>query len=674
MADQTFFGNYFEDLISDDEQTKKLLSDISAKKIGIVSPTVQGLLDTFSVAKRDELGIDSCTTFEFSGQLKQDLNLIYEKQISIFSQENKESSQDPTFIQSALQLTNRVESMRSNFLPKNFADKTYGGSPGETQNKFLKFESYENTLLRMIGLPDDKDIFDDGSDKSSLIFYLDPIDAKIKTTKLSVITGENTSSDLNPGINNILVERRFNVIDNERKYSFDKVATTITEEQYKTIDDIAAINTEEELKSLNSKKSEEDYDALAARINLITKGPGVGKTENVRLNYYNPKYLPAFYYLKIPAIQDSLIYGCIAEPSKVVLKPFDLGSFSKINGVSPQKSLLETIIRIRLDRITGNPGVYPTAKESAESENKIGLNSAKNKSQSQTDEITEVECFLIEKLKTILFDLGDEYKKSERKKQNIEIKKEKEIGRSEIKETEKYSDKIKNLSEKEIEKNKEYSISYLKKLETLKAREDAILFLLKDKSSSSSSLESSFSSFGIQDGTIRSSSGFSDALSGPLYATLSQRSEFYDKKITEVKRIIEMLSSGNKTVGPSKPPGGVLSTYLGVSPEDLIIYCIALLSIDQDYLIGLLTKPRRIVLVNTISDSILSSGRDPYGLKERLDLPPDNGGFPKVIDSVNALTLIVAKLYLSYIDYVAGRDESKEAFYESFLAMYYPKK
>ena len=120
---------------------------------------------------------------------------------------------------------------------------------------------------------------------SSKIFYLDPTNAKIKVTTLGVILGESSATGVISGINDILIERRRNSIGGFRRYSFDKVATTITQEGYKTLDDLAKANTDEEIKNAKLQLKSDTSGILEARISLIQNGPGTGDVKN-KMNYY----------------------------------------------------------------------------------------------------------------------------------------------------------------------------------------------------------------------------------------------------------------------------------------------------------------------------------------------------------------------------------------------------
>ena len=57
----------------------------------------------------------------------------------------------------------------------------------------------------------------------------------------------------------------------------------------------------------------------------------------------------------------------------------------------------------------------------------------------------------------------------------------------------------------------------------------------------------------------------------------------------------------------------------------------------------------------TISNSVLNSKKDPYGILARVSKSPEDGGYPSVVDSVNALALLVSKFYELYISYIVNR-------------------
>jgi hypothetical protein len=68
------------------------------------------------------------------------------------------------------------------------------------------------------------------------------------------------------------------------------------------------------------------------------------------INYH--EYILREASLLFPPVQDSSVEYCLSEPSKMVSKPFDFGRVT-VNRQSMKVSLLESVLRIRLDVVTG---------------------------------------------------------------------------------------------------------------------------------------------------------------------------------------------------------------------------------------------------------------------------------------------------------------------------------
>jgi hypothetical protein len=635
-------GNLFEGLVSAESDKEKLLSAFSDIKLQIVSPTVAGLLSGLGLESYqfiNDINIPACNV-DFESNTFGDGEENIQTSVSNNNVDNKESesSKEPEFITSLASFTSKVKEIRSSFLPY----ELYNGAtvPSSDFNNISEMESFENAFMRMLGVPDDRDVGGstgvNGSeifDSSKKIVYASPKKTEDRIVKnvatLGEITGDSpTTTDR---FADILAERQRLPSSTSgwgRYFDFGNV-------------------------SITTLQNEAHAESTAAKI-LEASGDTTHLTaEDIALNYYEPNHLFRFYYLKCTPIQSSKIYGCVSEPSKVVSKPFDPSSFSKINGVKPKTSLLETIIRLRLDQITGSPGVYSTTSNQSDTtgENPTTISGAKNVDK---DNITQVECFLIQKLRKVLIELAYKYVDDAKSITTHEA--------TENKEKEKVT-KNKKPNQDTITRYK----SELTNLEMLKAREDAILFLLKDTSSSSNSgnYESAYSSLDLQEGIIRTSSGFNDALSGPLYSILSQRSEYLNKKIRELSELIDksntiptsLVDSSGLTLNPEKQDRNTYS-YLGVCSEDFIVYTMALLSLEQDYLIGLLPQKNRVNMAKIISSSILTSNKDPYGIIDRVSKSPADGGFPSVADSVNALAVLVCDFYWKYISIIKNRKKS----------------
>jgi hypothetical protein len=649
-ANDGISGTLFEGLLIGDEQAKLLATEFSNKNLKIISPTVAGFLSGLK-QESDFAGFNLAgCSIDYLSEFNKNPTNETEETSNISEALIKE------FAESAVTFVNKVSDMRAPYIPVDLRNSAFlFGTDGRPQTKM---ESHENAFMRMLGLPSDADLKtsqNSGSlDPSLKLIYFSP--EKTSNNKivrelatLEQILGQDNSG---PESSHILAERR-KVIDqnNSEKRIYDFTQVSDNDIEYFGLAQMVA-------------------EAKGTATENATDSSNITEIERI-IAYHNPNDLYKVYYLKSIPIQDSSVYGCITDTTKIIAKPFDLISYQKFNGNKPKTSLLETIIRIRLDRITGNPGIYAYDPDSQISGITV------NPDNVDKDKITEVECFLIQKLKRILYLLAEKYIADINKKGEIYLKELKETGKISSSATQ-----PKNPSDKGSDKPTGTTdqdptiVPYppeLEQLEILKAKEDAILFLLKDTSSSYSAggANSQYSSLDIQEGIIRSSSGFGDILSGPLYSMLSHRSEQLDKLIKQKRQELDSAKAknsgdGGQTTarsignnGLSLNPNQKTYTYYGICSEDFIVYTLAFLIIDQDYLIGLLPYENRKNLANTISNSILNTGgknKDPYGVVERILKTPEQGGFPSVKDSVNALSILVSSLYEEYILYIKNQN------------------
>lgn len=646
-------GSLFEGLLIGAEDSKNLATKFADANLKIVSPTVSGFLK----------GITQ--KVDFSKSNLEGCNIDYLLEFQTGSSNEKDESSDAgdalakEFAESAATFVSKVSEIRAPYIPPDLAQSTsLFGIDGRSQ---IRIESFENAFMRMLGLPSDSDLRTsqdpNTSDNPIELIYFSPQETasngKVvrKTATLDQILGNDNTG---PIFSHILAERRI-VIDNQnsgkRIYNFVEI-TDNDVEYYGVKDAIKKV-----LKEAEGTPSEQPGDS------------GQLPQEEAVIGYHNPDQLFRFFYLKSVPVQDSSIYNCITDSSKIVAKPFDTISYQKINGIKPKTSLLETIIRLRLDRVTGNPGIY-----AYDADIDVGIMATPDNV--DKDKLTEIECFLIQKLKRILYLLSEKYISEIKKKGEAYLKELSETGSVTL-ESQSSAAKKPTSPEGKAQSADEEKVktimSELENLEILKAKEDAVLFLLKDTSSSYSAggSNSQYSSLDIQEGIIRTASGFSDILSGPLYSILSHRSEQLNRLIKEKRQQIDSemakndASGGNTESGQPgddglvKNPGKKTYTYYGIRTEDFIVYILAFLLINQDYLIGLLPYENRRNLANTISNSIMSTGnknKDPYGIVERINKSPEDGGFPSVKDSVNALSILVSSLYEEYISYIKNEN------------------
>lgn len=184
-------------------------------------------------------------------------------------------------------------------------------------------ESYENTFFRMLGMPDSEEI-------------------SIGTNEIIIIDAAGTQSKVSYDIveADILNERQ--LPRSARKILIDNAifaieGTQCTDEIFNE-PEIPPEEVESTGFSIISTQAEDD------EIQSDFPSPKMNRLESEIFSYS---------YLLIPPVQDTRISGCVNEPKKIVAPNFSTPKSRIINGEALRTSLLESIIRIRLDRLSG---------------------------------------------------------------------------------------------------------------------------------------------------------------------------------------------------------------------------------------------------------------------------------------------------------------------------------
>lgn len=270
------------------------------------------------------------------------------------------------FLKSLLDIPSHVASNRSTYLPFEILNKlkleVSSSSPEVSINFSLK-ESYENTFMRMLGLPSyNEERFTDGV---TSYYVVDPETGTLISAAVGeILSLENTNSD---GIKDIFSERQRSI--QSRRYD---------------------ISSSDFFGNSSSTTGSQNTETGTNTSSITQSTPDPLKKED----------LFKFFYLKCFPVQDGSIASCINEPEKIILQPFSSLGVDSINGITPQKSLLETIIRIRLDKQSGSPEVITVGKSGA----KI--------TRTGTESYSDLEYFMIRKLYTVLQSLALQYFKN----------------------------------------------------------------------------------------------------------------------------------------------------------------------------------------------------------------------------------------------------------------------
>jgi hypothetical protein len=278
------------------------------------------------------------------------------------------------------------------------------------------------------------------------------------------------------------------------------------------------------------------------------------------------KNILRFSSLLFPLVKDDRISKCINNSDKIVSDPFLPITKRQINGNFIKSSLLESIIRIRTDVISG------TRSYSGENPYKIGEDNVQISDSISGELMGYLESLLIVKMFQSIESIAEstinniEQISESQRKHNILFKSKcmKEINTNT------------GISNNNEEKNNE--IDELKKLLLL---EDSILLLLGAKDQDEDSLS-------LQSGINRNSSVPSSHLMPSLVNIVQSQRKYIVKRIDNYKNNKNNNSSAGTSILPNiEKELGIIS---GIGYIDFVIIITALLTIDEISLISLLTN------------------------------------------------------------------------------------
>jgi hypothetical protein len=203
------------------------------------------------------------------------------------------------------EIINSIRKMRSTYLPietVNYVSSSISQfasslNSDEAQNSFSLYESYENTFMRMLGMPSSEEQFVSIQEDLKSI---DKATGKVEPRKRTEIE-------------DILNERSLRPPDRKVK-----------------------VDLADFIKRISGVEAEDDSDDDQEIID-----PDFIESEFYKLIY-----------LLTPPITDGRISNCINEPSKRIAEPFTART-REVNGQRLKPSLIESVIRIRLGKATG---------------------------------------------------------------------------------------------------------------------------------------------------------------------------------------------------------------------------------------------------------------------------------------------------------------------------------
>lgn len=492
-----------------------------------------------------------------------------------------------------------VRGKRSSYLPIEFFQRT-GDLEEEIVDEFGELESFENTFMRLLGMPDAVRLVDGNPDGDTVEEIL-TIDFNGNVKKLT-FSG--------------LVEK---VLDERQLKPSQRIVKTDPETVFGSLSSDTFDLDKEDLETLDevSKFTPVVYNENGEQ-SIGTSAKFLARLDNFNQNVMK------FSYLLVPPVQDYRIAKTINEPSKIVPQPFDL-NFKSINGKDSLPPLIESIVRIRLDRLSGSR---------INSNDEVSLDKTSLSPEApdylNANNYGLLEAIILKRLDASLVGLAKLCgQKIVAVKEALE--KTGTVIKNPTYEDSSYPDANTKTAAAEESTSIESEattiatedLAFLRELRTV---EDSILALLSTEGSSANIV-----ALDEQENTLRSSSVIKSHLSNSFIGILKTQMTHLDNQIDELNKKVEKGPGGAAVQKPASEVKTIIGLDIGIGIVDILIYCLALFSLDEESLLGLLPKKSF-----------------EYLKKEYNSLLPGTAEQKKLLDSINNLTRLVISGYKKF--------------------------
>jgi len=553
-------------------------------------------------------------------------------------------------------LFSEMNNMRSSYLPYGLAKDVPTISGSKTFEELISaesfLESYENTFFRMIGMPSSENLGESerlfsldvsgvpysegerpnkyqyekeilntrqlsiesrpiavGSEIYNFLLSIDPIlilkniglintddlEEALISLGILILNQDNESADSFIGIAekvaidegkvtelvNEQISVKLNIIRSFSK-KFKSIGEYVGDLPEISIDDFKA-SSREVVDAILFIIQPEVYYSIAYEVKTSLINTFVSPIDDETLgSLHVAKNFWRFSRLIFPAVQDGRIGSCINEPRKIVAEPFLPLSMRKVNGNTMRSTLLEAIIRIRIDSVTGTQKIKP--QNFSQASITIGSSAQEFDYSDIAENYGTLESLLIVRLFSALVGLALDV--------NVKIK---EMQKSQ------HSIGIIPDSKGDVEQSALGAGDLIEveptpaeaKLNNIREIDDAMLLLLGDNSTNKS--------LDLQVGMARNSGVIDAHLMSSLVSVITVPSEWAKKNLSKIKedKVNSARGSGEKDRSEVDTKLGVAK---GVGIIDVMAFIIALFSVPESTLLGLLTPTQKNYMIAEFPD------------------------------------------------------------------------
>jgi len=516
-----------------------------------------------------------------------------------------------------------IRAMRSSYLPVTFYINSEESNRFQVDiaSDFANIEPYENTFLRMIGMPsvttyEFSPTIQDSEIKSlEKLITINPLDGKVEYKNFKDIRDSVLRERKLPkSSRRIKIDNNIYNIFSDNTALSDKSIRSLNNRQKSELLGLPYISESDTILDLDGNPVPFYIDSLSvneedtAYINPITfdtiDKESVDKAIEMAGNQSEDKILDAkidaieddlwkFCYLYFPPIQDADISNSINEPSKIVAPPFSSSRGRKINDNEVRPTLLEAIIRIRLDKVSGTDTFFGIPEQGRRGVFKEKLGNLKSDTEVSTDSYGILESLFILRLRSAISGLAqklyddiddviDGLSKSRRtvtdqgeddgtNSENIRINKSSQNENTSIRTRDLSNLDKAGLPVNDINEIKSASLSDQKLIE------DSIMFLLGDNSEVLDFQSGTQRSSGIKNAHMMG--GLVNIVDVPRKRIIEQQRNIQKSRFNESKLVVD---KGAQRINVT------LGTDIGIGTIDVAVFSLALFAISENSLLGLL--------------------------------------------------------------------------------------
>lgn len=508
----------------------------------------------------------------------------------------KEEISNKEITQQFITISKAVRNMRSSFLPINFFIGEDGRFNADLADTVADHESYENAFMRMLGMPS----------VGLAEFGLSREDSEIRSSEslkiVDPITGIPSEVSFEEVKTLILDERQ-----KERSVRKVKINNKIFD-VFTSVQEASAVSAEV-VGSL--EQIEDPLEEISASIDTIESD------------------LWKFSYLLLPPIQSVEIAQHINEPDKIVAAPFSNSRTRRINDTEIRPTLLESIIRIRLDKVSGTDTFVDTSEENdPDFSIDINLGGEEEEIPVISDDYGILEALFILRLRSAISGLAqklysdiDIIINEMSKSQRLPVDESPNTGEIENAPSIEAANQLKDI--KSFTAQDAITETKINSLQQQKLIEDSILFLLGDQSDKGLDLQ-------LQ--TQRKTSIHNSHMMSGLIGII----DVPNKRIT--RELNELIISRNESASTSveqkvQEIGTTLGTDIGIGTIDLAVFSLALFTLSERSLLGLLSTAQFERIKNGEFKALL----------------PDEGDKEDTVVALNELSQLIIEGYNIFI-------------------------